>query len=284
VRYNRFTLFVAFFVLTSGAFANQAPSITLPASATPNPVQAGQEVTLSVAAEDPDGDTLTYTWTFGDGTPDALGATVTHVYTAPGVYDALILVQDGHGSQDNDFVGIIVTSVAGPLEIQPIKLSGTVSLTKTGTDTMTLAGSVQSVPASGNPVGRSITVNFGGLQTTISLKGSSGTAKALQRAASPGMSVTIKFKVAKKFAGGDIPFQVNYKHATLVTPLIRYGFDPFGTGPQLLTVPFLLTIGDAASSSREGITAQEADAFLTFLATVGTKEFAKLMSSFQAAH
>lgn len=46
---------------------------------------------------DPDGDTLTYKWDFGDGTGDT-GARVTHVYQSRGEYTATLFVEDGSGS------------------------------------------------------------------------------------------------------------------------------------------------------------------------------------------
>ncbi|MBU0547704.1 MAG: PKD domain-containing protein [Candidatus Omnitrophica bacterium] len=38
---------------------------------------------------------LTYTWSFGDGTPDVQGAKVRHTYAAPGNYKATLTVYDG---------------------------------------------------------------------------------------------------------------------------------------------------------------------------------------------
>ncbi len=54
-------------------------------------------VRLSGSGSDADGDKLTYTWNFGDGT-SAEGASVTHVYTTGGNYRATLTVDDGSGS------------------------------------------------------------------------------------------------------------------------------------------------------------------------------------------
>ena len=47
------------------------------------------------ASSDPDGDTLTYAWDFGDDGAGGTGATPSHTYTAPGVYDVCLTVNDG---------------------------------------------------------------------------------------------------------------------------------------------------------------------------------------------
>ncbi|HEY3321885.1 MAG TPA: PKD domain-containing protein [Planctomycetota bacterium] len=283
--FRNLALIAAFWLIESTTlFANQAPSITLAPHATPNPAQAGQPVTLTVAASDPDGDTLTYTWTFGDGTPDALGATVTHVYEATGVYEALIRVQDGNGNQDSNFVGLIVNSQPTALEMMATKLTGKIGLKQTGKDTMTFAGKILDLPASGNPIGRPISVQFGSLSATVPLKGASGTANAVlrqQNATGPGMSATIKFKIAKNFNGGDVSFSLTFKRATLITTLIEYGYNPFDPGPQSLLVPFLMTIGSTSSS--RALSPQlmhQVNDFIAFVISQNSEEVATFTSSF----
>jgi len=45
-------------------------------------------------SSDPDGDSLTYAWNFGDGN-NGIGATPTHAYTAVGIYNVCLTVNDG---------------------------------------------------------------------------------------------------------------------------------------------------------------------------------------------
>jgi len=51
---------------------------------------------------------FTYTWEFGDGSPLATGAAVTHVYTFPGTFHAAVVIHDQQGRIAYDFAEIWV--------------------------------------------------------------------------------------------------------------------------------------------------------------------------------
>lgn len=44
---------------------------------------------------DPDGDPLTYTWDFGDGSPTASGVETSHKFSVPGMYEVMLIIDDG---------------------------------------------------------------------------------------------------------------------------------------------------------------------------------------------
>jgi PKD repeat protein len=60
-------------------------------------VATGLHVDLVATGLDTDGDTLVYTWDFGDGTA-AAGAVTAHDYAAAGSYTITLTIDDGHGA------------------------------------------------------------------------------------------------------------------------------------------------------------------------------------------
>ena len=83
-------------ILTVTYTLNQPPVITSTAMNPVVPSLPGDVIEFTVAANDPDGDVLSYTWDFGDGATGA-GANATHSYSAPGTYSVVVSVSDGKG-------------------------------------------------------------------------------------------------------------------------------------------------------------------------------------------
>ncbi len=95
---------------------NQAPEITQ-WEASVYPAAPGQNVSLTAAASDPDGDTLSYRFDYGDGSPrtDWLASPQTqHAYALSGHYRALVQVQDPQGLLDTQAVTVTVTEAITP--------------------------------------------------------------------------------------------------------------------------------------------------------------------------
>ncbi|WP_420126634.1 DNA/RNA non-specific endonuclease [Longimicrobium sp.] len=85
-----------------------------PVAATDGPYVGieGSSVTLSAAASsDPDGDALTYAWSFGDGA-EGTGAAPTHVYADNGNYAVTVIVTDPYGAADTATTTVTVMNVA----------------------------------------------------------------------------------------------------------------------------------------------------------------------------
>jgi hypothetical protein len=92
---------------------NSPPTINSGASAAPNPALVGQNISFSIAASDPDGDPLTFTWNFGDGSSGS-GPGVTHAFNTAGAFTVIASVSDGH-SVVSSSVTVTVSSAGSNL-------------------------------------------------------------------------------------------------------------------------------------------------------------------------
>jgi PKD repeat protein len=91
--------------------ANRAPI----AAFTVSPAEGYRplEVTVDASASiDPDGDALTYAWSFGDGS-ERSGAQAAHTYESAGSYDVVLRIADPEGLEDTAMATIDVLDVPG---------------------------------------------------------------------------------------------------------------------------------------------------------------------------
>ena len=100
------------------ASANQPPVIPSQGfTATPPSLNnPGETTTFNVSATDPDGDSLTYTINFGDGTANGSGSEVVHTYEAgagepPYIYTATVTVSDGNGNTVAESLQVTVNDI-----------------------------------------------------------------------------------------------------------------------------------------------------------------------------
>ncbi|MDQ6915940.1 MAG: PKD domain-containing protein, partial [Actinomycetota bacterium] len=108
-------------------FVNHPPVISS-ATATPNSTTVGQSVQFGATASDPDpGDSISYSWIFGDGGAPEAGQSVSHAYAQPGFYTATVTVKDSYGQIATSNVGVTVSpapSLAGGGRIGPLPKLG----------------------------------------------------------------------------------------------------------------------------------------------------------------
>lgn len=96
---------------------NQSPTIT---SVTANPGTAapGQASTITVVASDPDGDTLTYSYSATNGTVSGTSATATFLAgTAAGTATVNVTVSDGKGGTATSSVNVVIELLPPEIKI-----------------------------------------------------------------------------------------------------------------------------------------------------------------------
>ncbi len=87
------------------------PPVVSQTSASPASPQAGTLLTFTAQAVDPDGDELSYSWDFGDGSRGT-GAQPSHMYSLPGEFIALLTVSDGKGGEATNDANLLRVEVA----------------------------------------------------------------------------------------------------------------------------------------------------------------------------
>lgn len=117
---------------------NRAPAAVISA----DPTSGSPPLTVNLSgsgSSDPDGDPLSYSWDFGDGSPAESGATVSHIYQNSGPYTATLTVSDGRGAAGTATqrvtVGIPPVATILTPEANPLYNAGdTISFSGSGSD------------------------------------------------------------------------------------------------------------------------------------------------------
>lgn len=87
-------------ITVTAATVNQPPDGTITAPAANVSIAAGQAVSFTGTATDPNGDTVTVAWSFGDGTSSTVLAPGNHVYATAGTYSVTFTATDSQGLAD----------------------------------------------------------------------------------------------------------------------------------------------------------------------------------------
>lgn len=95
----------------AGGSSNASPTARF--TSTVNGLTAAVDGTTS---SDPDGTIAGHSWSFGDGTPAASGATTTHTYAAAGTYTVTLTVTDDDGASGSVSHDVTVTD-GGPADV-----------------------------------------------------------------------------------------------------------------------------------------------------------------------
>jgi hypothetical protein len=87
-------------------------------SGAPNPATTGATVSFTAAASDPESQSVTYLWIFGDGA-NATGANVSHAYSSAGTFSATVTVIDGNGGSVSQTISVVVSTASGGGPVVP---------------------------------------------------------------------------------------------------------------------------------------------------------------------
>ncbi|MBW2995591.1 PKD domain-containing protein [Candidatus Woesearchaeota archaeon] len=95
--------------------SNVMPSVSL--SANPKSGNTPLTVTANAYGYDPEGESVTYFWDFGDGSEISGGQSVAHVYDSPGTYVLSVTVADPHDNMASAHETINVIGNSAPIVI-----------------------------------------------------------------------------------------------------------------------------------------------------------------------
>ena len=154
-------------VTVQAVAANLAPAGVISAPAANATITAGQSVSFTGTASDPNGDAVTVRWTFGDCATSTALSPGAHVYAAAGTYTAKLVATDVHGLADPAPPTRTITVQAVAANLPP---TGVITAPASNV-TITAGQSVSFSGTASDPNGDPVTVswNFGDGATSTAL-------------------------------------------------------------------------------------------------------------------
>jgi hypothetical protein len=232
-------------------FHNSAPRISS-LVATSSQLELGQSTTLSVAATDADGDTLSYAWTAAEGTL-ANASSASPTWTAPsteGLYTLNVSVTDGKGGQAGFSLVINVVAAKGKATVSTSFNTWPVVSQVSVTKGQLLPGDSTALDVTAvDPDGDSLTYtwsdnNCGGSFSSTTAKSPTWTAPATQP---PSGTCTVSVTPNDGRGGstqGSVNITIGLPTVPNATPLIDQTFQSADTVPAGGTLDVLVVAHD----------------------------------------
>jgi len=216
-----------------------APVLQSAATAFPNPATAGESVSFQAAASDSDGDKLSYTWYFGDGTMGSAAST-THIFASEGTYTATVVVSDGLVAND---VQSSITIIVNTISVKTCNIR--FSFSSANSDTVAVTGTMTGL-LNFNPTNQLVVVELGNFTPFTVMLNKSGTGVAVAPTADKSKTFKLLGVLKNgKYTKDAVPFSMSMSKQALFADLTLYGYQNVTipkTAPRSVEVPLTLTI------------------------------------------
>jgi hypothetical protein len=99
---------------------NNAPTVQITDRSPKNStiVVGGTRFSLRATGTDPDGDSLTYTWNWDDGSPRDHGGGASHIFNREGEFRVEVTAEDGRGGKSTDHTTITARKLSGTWRVE----------------------------------------------------------------------------------------------------------------------------------------------------------------------